>query len=191
MNCYGACTTPYLFRIVNAYGTTAEQDGGGFWSREFYIDAVTSSTTSSTTSTSSTMSTSSTLTTTNSLSSAVSSATGASSVTATPVSTSSGGGGGNNNGNNNNSTAIGVGVGVGVGVALLLLGGFFLWRHYRNKSNNQGPSHSQAQHPYTGGEMNWQPQSLPMASESKMSGMQSSELPAWQPAPHELAAQQH
>ncbi|KAI1170239.1 hypothetical protein F4777DRAFT_592105 [Nemania sp. FL0916] len=128
-------TLPYVFRVVNTFGTTEDQTQGGFWSASFYISrtgpsasASSSKTSSSSTSTtSSTQSTSSSSTTTSSFSSSTSSIIQVPTpVTSTPPPSSS-----NNNASLGAGAIAGIAIGAAIGVIALVVAGFCLGKRKR------------------------------------------------------------
>jgi hypothetical protein len=118
---HGNNSLPFSFRAVNARGSQSEQESGGFYTSQFWIDDPN-------------VSKSSTITNTNTGSHTTVSATSLAtththaSKTSAAASTSS-----SKNSSDSNDVAVGAGVGVGVGAALLIGGAFAGWMIYRRK----------------------------------------------------------
>lgn len=158
VDCGQDCDVPFLLRAVNAAGSNEDQRHGGFYSPQFWIDPLKTSSTSTIT-----MRTTSTMRPTSSVvvqslptvSDQAPTALPSDPVqdTAKPSSqreedapqqseTIS------NKNENNNHTAVGVGVGIGVGVSFALVGVIVLWRRYRRKKKE---NKSKRQEPFTRG----------------------------------------
>ena len=159
IDCHGNCAVPFGFHVVDAQGSEQELTKGGFWSRHFWIRPGTvPSSTSSTASTTSTLSTNNTppwsptsASTTPTLSTMSTKTTPIPGQSPSKASTSS-----DDSSNGSHSVSIGVGVGVGVGVAVLAVGGFFLWRRYRKRTNET--SYPQQQPDFTHSSGGWHDQ---------------------------------
>ena len=151
MDCNQDCDVPFLLRAVNGAGSNEDQRHGGFYSPQFWIDPIKTTSTSTITmgTTSTTRPTSSVVVLdgqTQSLPTASELALTAlpsDPVQHTPEPSSPREGNSTqesettSKSEDNNHTAVSVGVGIGVGVSFALVGAFVLWRRYRRKKENQ------------------------------------------------------
>jgi hypothetical protein len=207
VDCDQDCDVPFLLRAVNGAGSNEDQRHGGFYSPQFWIDPIKTSSTSTITigTTSTTRPTTSVVVlggqaqsfpTTSDLAPTALPSDPAQDM---PEPSSQRGGAlpqeteTTSKDKDNNHTAVGVGVGIGVGVSFALVGIFVLWRRYRRKKETQSKRQEMFAsglgfqgYPHQGWEMSQPQEKRPHVYAERRTMV--AEAPAYPMSPRELAA---